>query len=70
MDVAALAGLLRETTEYHHQYEKSHPPHNWWDWYVLYSYARQHRSTPGSRRPSGTLHGGAMQCRSQMRSNL
>ena len=36
MDVAALADLLHETAEHHDPYEKSHPPHNWWDWYAPY----------------------------------
>jgi hypothetical protein len=46
MDVAKLADLLRETAEHHDPYEKSHPPHNWWDWYAPYLNARQHGSTP------------------------
>ena len=36
MDVASLAGLLHETAEHHDPYEKSHAPHNWWDWYAAY----------------------------------
>ena len=27
-------------------YEKSHAPHNWWDWYAAYMTAREHGSTP------------------------
>jgi hypothetical protein len=46
MDVAALADLLHETSEHHDHYEKTHPPHNWWDWYAAYLDARQHGSTP------------------------
>jgi hypothetical protein len=46
MDVASLAGLLRETAEHHDPYEKSHAAHNWWDWYAAYIDARQHGSTP------------------------
>jgi hypothetical protein len=46
MDVPALAGLLRETAEQHDPYEKSHPPHNWWDWYAPYMHARQQGGTP------------------------
>jgi hypothetical protein len=38
--VPALAELLRETAEHHDPYEKSHPPHNWWDWYAPYLDAR------------------------------
>jgi hypothetical protein len=34
MDVANLADLLRETAEHHDPYEKTHPKHNWWDWYA------------------------------------
>ena len=46
MDVATLAALLHETAEHHGHYEKTHPKHNWWDWYAPYINARQHRSTP------------------------
>ena len=45
MDVAALADLLHETAEHHDPFEKSHPPHNWWDWYAAYMHARQQGST-------------------------
>ena len=45
MDVASLAGLLHETAEHHGPYEKSHAPHNWWDWYAAYIDARQRGST-------------------------
>jgi hypothetical protein len=41
MDVAPFAELLRETAEHHDPYEKSHAPHNWWDWYAAYIEARQ-----------------------------
>ncbi len=46
MDVASLAELLRETAEHHDPYEKSHAPHNWWDWYAAYMTAREQGSTP------------------------
>lgn len=46
MDVAELADLLRETAEHHDPYEKSSPPHNWWNWYAPYLAARQQGSTP------------------------
>ena len=46
MDIASLADLLRETAEHHDPYEKSHAPHNWWDWYAAYMDARQSGSTP------------------------
>ena len=41
MDVAALAELLHETAEHHDPFEKSSPPHNWWDWYAAYMTARE-----------------------------
>ena len=46
MDVANLAELLRETEEHHGNYEKTHPKHNWWDWYAPYLSARQSGSSP------------------------
>ncbi len=46
MDVATLAGLLRETSEHHEHYEKTHPQDDWWDWYAPYLSAREHGSTP------------------------
>lgn len=46
MDIASLADLLHETAEHHDPYEKSHAPHNWWDWYAAYMDARQSGSTP------------------------
>lgn len=45
MDVATLAELLLETSEHHDPYEKSHPKHNWWDWYAPYLNAREQGST-------------------------
>ena len=45
MDVATLAHLLHETAEHHDPYEKSAPPHDWWDWYAAYLDARQNGST-------------------------
>jgi hypothetical protein len=45
MDVAALADLLHETADHHDPYEKTHAPHNWWDWYAAYINAREHGST-------------------------
>jgi hypothetical protein len=45
MDIASLAGLLRETAEHHDPYEKTHAAHNWWDWYAAYINAREHGST-------------------------
>ena len=46
MDVASLAELLRETAEHHDLYEKTHPKHDWWDWYAPYMSAREHGSSP------------------------
>jgi hypothetical protein len=46
MDVAALADLLRETSEHHDPYEKTAPKHDWWNWYAAYMTARQTGNTP------------------------
>ena len=46
MDIEALAQLLHETAEHHDPYEKTHAPHNWWDWYAAYMNAREQGSTP------------------------
>jgi hypothetical protein len=46
MDIQSLATLLLETAEHHDPYEKSAPPHHWWDWYAAYLTARQSGSTP------------------------
>jgi catechol 2,3-dioxygenase-like lactoylglutathione lyase family enzyme len=46
MDVATLAGLLRETGEHHDRFEKTHAEHHWWDWYAPYLSARQSGSNP------------------------
>lgn len=46
MDVTSLADLLHETAEHHDPYEKTHAPHDWWDWYAAYINARQHGNTP------------------------
>ncbi len=45
-DVATLGDLLRETEEHHGQYEKTHPKHNWWNWYAPYVIERQNGSYP------------------------
>jgi catechol 2,3-dioxygenase-like lactoylglutathione lyase family enzyme len=45
-DAATLAGLLRETSEQHGQYERTHGEHRWWDWYAPYLSARQGGSSP------------------------
>jgi hypothetical protein len=46
MDVAALAGLLHETSERHGAFEAVAPPHDWWDWYAAYMDARQRGTDP------------------------
>jgi catechol 2,3-dioxygenase-like lactoylglutathione lyase family enzyme len=46
LDVANLAALLHETAEHHDVYEKTHGPHDWWDWYAPYLSARQNGSSP------------------------
>jgi hypothetical protein len=46
MTIAALAALLHETAEAHDPYERSSPPHDWWDWYASYIDARQSGSSP------------------------
>lgn len=46
LDVATLAGLLRETAEHHDPYEKTHAEHHWWDWYASYLSARQNGNSP------------------------
>jgi hypothetical protein len=46
-NVASRARLLHETAEHHDHYEKTHAPHNWWDWYAAYFVAREHGETPG-----------------------
>ena len=45
-DVATLAELLRETSERHGRFEKTHGEHHWWDWYAPYLSARQQGSSP------------------------
>ena len=46
MDVAAVADLLRETSEHHGAFEAVAPAHEWWDWYAAYMEARESGSTP------------------------
>ncbi len=41
MEIAALADLLHETADHHDPYEKTHSPHDWWDWYAAYMTARE-----------------------------
>src|SRR5215472_16948943 len=46
VDVAKLAELLRETSEHHDHYAKTHAEHQWSDWYAPYLNARQNGSSP------------------------
>jgi catechol 2,3-dioxygenase-like lactoylglutathione lyase family enzyme len=46
IDVAALAELLRETEQHHGAYEKTHPKHDWANWYAPYLSARQNGRSP------------------------
>ena len=55
-DVAALAELLRETSEHHDPYEKSHAEHHWWDWYAPYLSARQNGSNPEQAAAAAERH--------------
>jgi len=43
--VPTLAELLHETSEHHDHYEKTHPKHDWWNWYAPYLNARQNGSS-------------------------
>ena len=45
-DIAAQAGLLREASEHHDHYEKTHAAHNWWHWYAPYLDARERGQAP------------------------
>ncbi len=36
----------RASAQHHDPYEKSHAPHNWWDWYAAYFHAREQGRTP------------------------
>ena len=53
LKVDALAELLRETSEHHGGYEKTHDKHNWWDWYAPYLSARQNGSSPEEAAAAG-----------------
>ena len=44
-DIATLAELLRETSEHHDHFEKTHAAHQWWDWYAPYLNARENGSS-------------------------
>jgi catechol 2,3-dioxygenase-like lactoylglutathione lyase family enzyme len=56
MEVATLAKLLRETSEHHDHYEKTHSEHHWWDWYAPYLSARQNGSSPEEAAAAADRH--------------
>jgi hypothetical protein len=62
VEIEALAQLLHETAEHHDPYERSAPPHNWWDWYAAYMSARQQETHPRRHppRPGDTWHRSSM----------
>ena len=41
LDVSTLTELLRETEQYHGEYEPTAPKHHWYGWYAAYIAARQ-----------------------------
>ena len=56
MDVASRADLLHETAMHHDAFEKSHAPHNWWDWYAAYMLEREGGSTPDDASAAATRY--------------
>jgi catechol 2,3-dioxygenase-like lactoylglutathione lyase family enzyme len=54
--VDGVAALLQETAEHHDAYEKSHPEHNWWDWYAAYFEARRNGATSERAVEAGGEH--------------
>ena len=54
MDVATLAGLLREAADHHHHYEQTTPAHDWSEWYAPYISAREQGSAPRMTFPRTT----------------
>jgi catechol 2,3-dioxygenase-like lactoylglutathione lyase family enzyme len=55
-DVAALAELLRETSEHHGRFEETHAGHHWWDWYAPYLEARQNGGSPEEATAAADRH--------------
>ena len=55
-NVATLAELLRETSERHDRFEKTHDKHQWWDWYAPYLSARQQGSSPEEAAAAADRH--------------
>jgi hypothetical protein len=56
MDIATLAGLLREAEEHHGQYEPTAPPHSWPDWYAAYIVSRTAGRTPEQSNADAVHH--------------
>ena len=56
VDIATLAELLRETSEHHDHYEKTHAQHHWWNWYAPYLSARQKGSSPDEAAAAADRH--------------
>ena len=56
MDVASLAGLLREAAENHHAYEQTAPEHDWSDWYASYIGARERGRNPDEASEDAALY--------------
>jgi len=58
IDVATLAGLVRETAEQHDHdhFEKTHAQHHWWEWYAQYMSARQTGSNPANAAAAATRY--------------
>jgi catechol 2,3-dioxygenase-like lactoylglutathione lyase family enzyme len=54
--VATLAELLRETSERHDHFEKTHDKHQWWDWYAPYLSARQNGQSPEEAAAAADRH--------------
>ena len=55
-DVATLADLLRETSEHHDGFEKTHAEHHWYDWYAPYLNARQNGNSPEEAAAAADRH--------------
>jgi hypothetical protein len=56
MDIATLAGLLREAAAQHHYYEQNSPEHDWSEWYAPYISAREQGSTPDEATEAAALY--------------
>jgi hypothetical protein len=56
VDVPTLAELLHETADHHDAFEKSTPPHDWWDWYAPYLDARMQGRPPDDATRAADLY--------------